>query len=77
MDPVINLEEKIGKTVGRRRPAKDAFESGMDLQKSMNNLRRQMGVRFLPKGVYKFKSHEEADEWIVKMTVSRNRDRWE
>lgn len=27
--------------------------------------------RFVPKGVYRFKTFEEADEWMLKMTTRR------
>ncbi len=57
----VNIEETPGKTVGRRR-IRDAFEFGMQLQRAGGTVRRSLG---LPKGVYKFHSHEEADQWIL------------
>ena len=27
--------------------------------------------KFIPKGIYKFKSHEENDEWIMKVLTDR------
>lgn len=65
--PVINMEEKIGKTVGRRTAPKDGFKYAMDLQRTANQLMKSWGRGICPKGVYRFKSHEEADEWLMKM----------
>jgi hypothetical protein len=64
----INLEETPGKTVGRRRPPVDAFAYGMQVQRAGASMRRSNG---LPKGVYKFHSHEEADQWILEQLAKR------
>ena len=61
MDPIINLEEMPGKTVGRRRIA-DGFRFGMGVQRAGASFQRVIGV---PKGVYRFYSHEEADDWLM------------
>ncbi|CAN5468387.1 hypothetical protein BH18VER2_BH18VER2_04150 [soil metagenome] len=66
---VINVEDPVGKTVGRRK-LKNAWKFGMEGQKTANDLRRSFGhVGVCPKGVFRFKSHEEADQWMVKMLV--------
>ena len=59
MDPIVNLEGKIGKVVGkipRRTP-----------EQTLDWLVRQfhaMGLKLpYPKGVYRFKTFEEANEW--------------
>jgi hypothetical protein len=65
--PFINVEEKIDKVVGRRTKTPDAFESGMKLQSLAVELHRSFGQRWAPKGVYRFKTHEEADEWMNRM----------
>ncbi len=64
--PFINVEEKIDKMVGRRTKTPDAWESGMKLQALAVQLHRSLGHRW-PKGVYRFKTHEEADEWMNRM----------
>ena len=66
MKPVINLEEHIGKTVGRRVAIGDSFTYGMQLQKTGAQLARSLGAPGLPKGAFKFHSHEEADAWLMK-----------
>lgn len=66
VEPIINLEDEPGKTVGRR-VAEDAFEYGMRLQSAGSSIQQESGIRFVPKGVYRFKTHEEADEWLLTM----------
>ena len=67
MNSVINLEENIGKVVGRRTKAPDSFRAGMGLQALAVELHKSFKHRWAPKGVYRFKTHEEADEWMWKM----------
>ena len=72
MKPVTNLEENIGKTVGRRTAPRDSFAYGMALQKTGAQLTKTFGWRGLPKGVFKFHSHEEADAWLMKYRTRKN-----
>ncbi len=65
--PFINVEERIDKIVGRRTQTPDPFKSGMSLQSLAVELHRSLGHRWAPKGVYRFKTHEEADEWMNRM----------
>jgi hypothetical protein len=67
MQPVINCEEKIGKTVGRRKIPASAFAYASDLQATVNSLRLS-GIK---KGVYRFKTHEEADQWLMDHLIQR------
>lgn len=68
---VINIEDPIGKTVGRRRVI-DAWKYGMGLQKTGIKLRKAFGHGGIcPKGVYRFNSHETADQWMMKMLVEK------
>lgn len=64
MHPVVNIDEKIGKTVGRRK-IKDSLIYGMGLQRSLARIREQAGFPRFPKGVFKFTSFEEADAWMM------------
>lgn len=66
MKPFINLEEEPGKTVGRRSPPEDAFAAAMVLQHTLVELSTSFGHRFIPRGVYRFRSHQEADAWMWK-----------
>lgn len=67
---VINLEETIGKTVGRRRPPTDP------LKVSDSNIKRAIEFQKafpskVPKksGVFRFHTHAEADLWMTKHTM--------
>ena len=66
---VINLEEKIGKTVGRRAVVRDAFRYGMELQRTASQLSRWLGSPRYPRGAFRFHSHEEADAWLMKHQI--------
>ncbi len=73
MEMIVNVEEKIGKTVGRVPPATEAFARAMRLQKNINQLQSHLeGI--CPTGVFRFHTHEEADEWLLKW-MSRRRVR--
>ena len=69
MGSIINLEESAGETVGRRQMPKDSFDYGMKLQTLGCSLSKAFGNGFVPKGVYRFTSHRQADEWMRKMIV--------
>jgi hypothetical protein len=64
--PVVNVEETIGKTVGRRVPLNPS-----KVQEIGQQIYRSRKFRVCPKGVYRFHSHEEANQWMMKMTVER------
>jgi len=70
MHSVVNIDEKIGKTVGRRR-IKDSLEYGFGLQKSLARIREGAPIARFPKGVFKFRSFEEADEWTMRHLTAR------
>ena len=69
MDPVINLEEKIGKTVGRRRAPNPLRVQEGDVL-AAREWRRTLGGIRVPRGAFKFHSHEEADAWLMKHLVA-------
>lgn len=63
MEVPVNLDETIGKTVGRRSLG-DALDFGMKLQEAAASYRGSW--KGLPKGVYRFHSHEEAEAWKIR-----------
>jgi hypothetical protein len=64
----INLDESPGKTVGRRRPPADPLTiSKADSPADARAWQRAFGGLRIPKGVYRFRTHEEADAWLWKM----------
>ena len=60
------------KVVGRRGKTKVDVLTFDPMQRMVNELRQ--GRPFMPKGVWRFKSFEEADEWTMKM-LTRPRHR--
>ncbi len=64
MDAVINTEEFIGKTVGRRTKVNPLL-----LRREEIPLKRQWSsgpfATPIRRGVYRFRSHEEADQWLM------------
>lgn len=65
---MINCEETIGKTVGRRRPPTDPLTTTDGLQKTLTQVNEALGHRHGRKGVFRFKTHEEANAWTQKNT---------
>ncbi len=65
--PFINVEEKIDRFVGQRTKTPDSLKAGMQLQSLGAELHKSFKHRWAPKGVYRFKTHEEADAWMTKM----------
>jgi len=61
MLPAVNMEEAIGKTVGRRRVPARSSDYGLGLQTSLGQLFRS----HVPRGVFRFHSHQEADQWLM------------
>lgn len=59
------------KIVGKRRPA-TLLSVERDTKANIAAWRKAFPTPFVPKGVYRFASHEEADEWLWTM-ISRRR----
>jgi len=64
MNPVVNCEEWIGKTVGRRKAIDPLLLNPQD-RASAEAWRNAGMVPRIRKGVYRFHSHEEADQWLM------------
>src|SRR5437667_8953636 len=69
---VKNTDKPLVKLVGRRKPAKVDAVSFDSMQKALNAMRRGRGL--VPKGVYRFKSFDEADAWLIR-TMAKNSSR--
>ena len=59
------------KIVGRRKPSAGGLEQANRLLHLLLDLRA--GRPFIPRGVYRFHSHEEKDAWTLKMLTRSNR----
>jgi len=62
---VINLEETIGKQVGRRQPPTDPLHVASDMNKLATSLLKASGHKLPRRGVFRFHTHEEADQWMM------------
>ncbi|MFM8716655.1 MAG: hypothetical protein ACKOF3_07725 [Spartobacteria bacterium] len=64
MKPVINIEDPVGKVVGRRTAPAKLVSTPQETEAN----RQWAKAGFFPRikrGVYKFKSEEEADQWLM------------
>jgi hypothetical protein len=68
--PLINLEERIDRFVGRRTKAPDALSVKNSKKADAIAWQKTFGGLRIPRGVYRFRTHEEADEWLWRM-ISR------
>ncbi len=73
MEPFINLEEQPGKVVGRRRPPSEPLDPAVHRKVDAEAWRKAFQNGGIPKGVYKFHSHEEADAWLWKMLTRKKK----
>ena len=51
VDPLINLQDPAAKVVGKRKPPRDSFKAGMDLQDTVAALCQSQRKGLAPKGV--------------------------
>jgi len=65
--PSINVEEKIDRCVGRRTRRPDALSTATSNKANSIAWRKAFGGLRVPRGVYRFKTHEEADQWLWQM----------
>jgi hypothetical protein len=65
--PVVNIEERVDRIVGRRTNAPDALSRAGHSKADAIAWRRSLGGLRVPRGVHRFHSHEEADEWLWRM----------
>ena len=71
--PLINVEERIDRVVGRRIKAPDALSIGSSRKADAIAWRQAFGGLRVSRGVYRFHSHEEADEWLWRMMARPTR----
>lgn len=73
MKPLINLQDPIGRTVGRRRPPSGLAAETTYTPADARDWQRAFRTPGIPRGVYRFASHEEADAWLMKMLTRARR----
>jgi len=65
--PFINLEEQIDKVVGRRTKTPDPLSLRSSRKADAIAWRKSFGGFRVPRGVHRFHTHEEADDWLWRM----------
>ena len=65
--PLVNVEEKIERFVGRRTQVADALSTQFSNKADSIAWRKAFGGIRVPRGVHRFKTHQEADLWMIKM----------
>ena len=65
--PFINGEEKIDRVVGKRTQAPAGLSTATSRKADSVAWQRSFGGVRVPRGVYRFKTHEEADQWLWRM----------
>jgi hypothetical protein len=71
--PFINVEEKIDRMVGKRAMPEDGLSTATSRKAESIAWRRSFGGVRVPRGVYRFKTHEEADQWLWRMIARPTR----
>lgn len=69
----VNVEETIGKVVGHRTATPDPLKVSGDSRARSRAWRKAFGGIRVPKGVHRFRTHEEAEEWLWKMITRPRR----
>jgi hypothetical protein len=65
--PFVNAEEQIDRFVGRRTRTPDALSTATSNRANAIAWRKAFGGLRIPRGIYRFKTHEEADKWLWQM----------
>jgi hypothetical protein len=72
--PFINVEEKIDRFVGRRIQTPDALATATSNKAGSKTWRKAFGGVRVPRGVQRFKTHEEADAALWQMISQPTKD---
>lgn len=65
--PFINVDEQIDRVVGKRTNTADGLSTATSRKAESIAWRRSLGGVRVPRGVYRFKTHAEADQWLWQM----------
>jgi hypothetical protein len=71
--PFINVEEKIDRFVGQRAKTPNALSTATSNKANSVAWRKAFGGMRVPRGVHRFKTLEEADQWLWQM-IARPRN---
>jgi hypothetical protein len=74
MKPFVNLDDFPGKVVGHRHaPADGLAMSDSGRIEDARAWKQALRTLPIPKGVYRFRTHEEADNWLWQMLTRPRR----
>jgi hypothetical protein len=65
--PFINAEDRVDRFVGQRTKPPDGLSLSGSTKADSIAWRKSLGGVRVPRGVYRFKTHEEADQWLWRM----------
>ena len=65
--PFVNVEEQIDRFVGRRTKTPDALSVETSRKADAIAWRKSFGGVNVPRGIHRFRTQEEADEWLWRM----------
>jgi hypothetical protein len=65
--PFIDAEETITRVVGKRTQAPDGLSTITSRKADSAGWQRSLGGVRVPRGVHRFKTHEEAERWLWRM----------
>jgi hypothetical protein len=65
--PFINVEDDVDRFVGRRTKTPDTLSIATSRRADAVAWRKSFGGMRVARGVYRFRTHEEADEWMWRM----------
>jgi hypothetical protein len=65
--PFVNAEETITRVVGKRTQVPDGLSTTASRKANSAAWQRSFGGVRIPRGVHRFKTHEEAERWLWRM----------
>ncbi len=63
----VNAEETVTRVVGKRTVAPDGLSTATSRRSDAAGWQRSFGGVRVPRGVYRFKTHEDAEQWLWRM----------
>ena len=65
--PLITVEETVDRIVGKRTKAPDGLSTATSRKAESVAWNKSFGGVRVPRGVFRFKTHEDADRWLWRM----------
>lgn len=65
--PFLTVDERIDRLVGRRTRQADPLSTTFSRKADAIAWRKALGGIRVPRGVHRFRTHQEADDWLWRM----------